>query len=413
MSRLSLRLFLLVACIAAAGGAAFHLWSSDRRSRLDAESTRQFNQISRAAIASVADLRAAQQAYVAPGQSEAFWFDRVTAIQADLEQQLAQLRPLVTVTGANVALDDTAAALRDFVEMDRRTRDFTRQGELTTASNMIFADGIELTRRAGDALARAISTEQVGRDAAEAAVRRTQVQALAGAAAITLLGLVLLLPRGAPAGTAAAAAQHDAAPARTIAPPPRTMAPPARTIAPPARTTAPPAPKAPAPEAPPAPPAPPALRLPDIAALCNDLARVGDTRGLPALLERAASAIGASGMIVWIADPDGRELAPILVHGYPPKLASRLGTIVRDASNLTASAYRTGLLQTVRGDAISSGAIAVPLVASGGCVGVMAAEVKNGGEQQEDLLAAATIVAAQLATLVGPPSARTKAEAAG
>ena len=43
----------------------------------------------------------------------------------------------------------------------------------------------------------------------------------------------------------------------------------------------------------------------------------------------------------------------------------------------------------------------------------MAAEVKNGGEQQEDLLAAATIVAAQLATLVGPPSARTKAEAAG
>ena len=86
---------------------------------------------------------------------------------------------------------------------------------------------------------------------------------------------------------------------------------------------------------------------------------------------------------------------------------------MRDATNLTASAYRTGLLQTVKADAISSGAIAVPLVASGGCVGVMAAEVKNGGEQQEDLLAAATIVAAQLATLVGPPSARTKAEAAG
>jgi hypothetical protein len=420
MSRLSLRLFLLVVCIAAAGGGAFHLWSSDRQSRLDAESARQFNRISHAAIASVADLRAAQQAYVAPGQGEAFWFDRVTAIQADLERQLAQLRPLVTTTDGSVALDDTAAALRDFVEMDRRARDFTRQGELTTASDMIFADGIELTRRAGDALVRAISTEQVGRDAAEAAVRKTQAQALAGAAAITLLGLLLLLPRGAPAATPAPAGQDDAAPARTIAPPARTIAPPARTIAPPARTIAPPArtmappaPKAPAPKAPPAPSAPSALRLSDIASLCNDLARIGDTRGLPALLERAASAIDASGMIVWIADPDGRELAPILVHGYPPKLASRLGTIVRDASNLTASAYRTGLLQTVRGDAISSGAIAVPLVASGGCVGVMAAEVKNGGEQQEDLLAAATIVAAQLATLVGPPSARTKAEAAG
>ena len=43
----------------------------------------------------------------------------------------------------------------------------------------------------------------------------------------------------------------------------------------------------------------------------------------------------------------------------------------------------------------------------------MAAEMKNGGEQQDALLAAASIIAAQLATLVGPPAVRTKAEAAG
>ena len=43
----------------------------------------------------------------------------------------------------------------------------------------------------------------------------------------------------------------------------------------------------------------------------------------------------------------------------------------------------------------------------------MAAEMKNGGEQQEALLAAATIVASQLATLVGPPSASAKTEAVG
>ena len=43
----------------------------------------------------------------------------------------------------------------------------------------------------------------------------------------------------------------------------------------------------------------------------------------------------------------------------------------------------------------------------------MAAEMKNGGEQRDPLLAAATIIASQLSTLVGPPSARTRAEAAG
>ena len=39
----------------------------------------------------------------------------------------------------------------------------------------------------------------------------------------------------------------------------------------------------------------------------------------------------------------------------------------------------------------------------------MAAEVRHESERQETMLAAATIVAAQLATLVGPPSARSHA----
>jgi hypothetical protein len=159
-------------------------------------------------------------------------------------------------------------------------------------------------------------------------------------------------------------------------------------------------------------PAPPRVDLEQMAAVCGDLARLADTRALPALLERTASVLDASGIVLWIADPDGRELSPIVVHGYPPHLATRMGTILRDAENVTASAFRTGLAQTMKADTISSGAIAVPLVSPGGCVGVMAAEMKNGGEQHDALLAAATVIAAQLATLVGPPSTRAKAEAA-
>jgi hypothetical protein len=68
------------------------------------------------------------------------------------------------------------------------------------------------------------------------------------------------------------------------------------------------------------------------------------------------------------------------------------------------------LLQTVHGDAVSNGAIAAPLVTPTGCVGVMAAEVRHEGERDAAKLAAATIVAAQLATLVGPPSSRAQAK---
>ena len=157
------------------------------------------------------------------------------------------------------------------------------------------------------------------------------------------------------------------------------------------------------------PPATPLAQSTDfagVASLCADLARVVDTRALPSLLDRTAHLLDASGIILWIADPDGRELNPIFAQGYPQQLVNRLGTIPRDAENATAAAFRTSLLQTVMADATSAGAIAAPLVTPGGCVGVMAAEVRHDSERQDGTLAAATIVAAQLATLVGPPSAR-------
>jgi hypothetical protein len=87
-------------------------------------------------------------------------------------------------------------------------------------------------------------------------------------------------------------------------------------------------------------------------------------------------------------------------------MVTRLGTIARDAQNVTASAFRTGLVQTVLTDAVSNGAIAAPLITPRGPVGVMAAEVRGEGEKQAAKLAAASIVAAQLATLVGPPVSR-------
>jgi GAF domain len=169
----------------------------------------------------------------------------------------------------------------------------------------------------------------------------------------------------------------------------------------------------PAAEAPGAPPAvnPPTQPVPAfdftaVAALCTDLSRVDDTLALPPLLERAATLLDAAGIILWIADPEGRELTPVLAQGYPQHLIDRLGTIPRGAENATAAAFRTATLQTVYGDGGTNGAIAAPLVTCGGCVGVMAAEVRGDTEKLRANLAAATILAAQLAALVGPPGGR-------
>ena len=151
-----------------------------------------------------------------------------------------------------------------------------------------------------------------------------------------------------------------------------------------------------------------------MALLCTDLARLTDTEQLPLLLERASTLLDAKGIILWIADHDGRELTPIVAHGYAPQLLDRVGPIPCDGENATAAAFRTSLLQTVRAGRGTNGAIAVPLVTGSGPVGVMAAEVRNEGEQEESRRAAAAIVAAQLATLIGPPAKSTgRVEAAG
>ncbi|HXH05201.1 MAG TPA: GAF domain-containing protein, partial [Vicinamibacterales bacterium] len=149
-----------------------------------------------------------------------------------------------------------------------------------------------------------------------------------------------------------------------------------------------------------------------LADLCLELARISDTRPVPRLLERAARLLDATGLIVWVADPDGRELHPVMAHGYPPAALARIGPIPRDADNATAAAFREGEIRIVRSDAFSHGAIAAPLVAPSGCVGVVAAEVLHEREQRPAARAAAAIIAAQLASLLAPSAPPSAARAA-
>jgi hypothetical protein len=399
MTKLSVRLTLVVACLAVIGYASFLTWSSEQQIRSTDGSSRTFDVRARGASLGFAELRAAQQAYVAAGQSLDFWLARVPAIVKDLNEKLAAMKSAAAAPEAVTALDDAAGALQDFEQMDKRAREYARGRQLTLASDLVFTDGFDLTKKAGDAVERGVTAELVARDAAVGTLRRNQAIALASAAGAATLVLLMLVPVGRsrePEAVAAPPVLEDSLPVISAA----TL----DDLRDFGVVTKPAAPELDGRSK---------LDLGGMAALCADLARIQDTRALPTLLGRAADVLQASGIVLWIADPDGRELSPIVVHGYSPQLAARFGTILRDAGNVTASAYRTGLLQTMKGDAVSNGAVAAPLITSGGCVGVMAAEMKTGGEQQQALLAATAIVAAQIATLVGPPSVRARTEAAG
>jgi hypothetical protein len=79
-----------------------------------------------------------------------------------------------------------------------------------------------------------------------------------------------------------------------------------------------------------------------------------------------------------------------------------MGTIHPAADNATATAYRTKGVVVVPAEVLASGAVVVPLISSDGCSGAMAVELREGIEATPQLRAVATIVAAQLATMLTP-----------
>jgi GAF domain-containing protein len=430
MQSRAVRLILLCLFLAAISTATFLFWKGDSEAATAALQAHTFDASARAIERGLLDVRGSQLAYAAAGQPGDRWVTRVAQGVDAARADTMALRAEATAPDAQAALDATTVALNEFAKADKRAVEYVRTEQRLLASDVVFGDGLERSEAALAALEQARLAELQARDATIATVRSRQVFALTAGAAAAVLVVLLLLPgaASAPAGPSVQQAQpvesHTPAASTVnlqldddIVSRPQRVSTPELVLASTAPEAQPPAPVgATVPMASADARAPGAARATDfagIASLCVDLARVVDTRALPSLLERTARLLDASGIILWIADPDGRELNPIFAQGYPQQLVNRLGTIPRDAENATAAAFRTSLLQTVMADDISAGAIAAPLVTPGGCVGVMAAEVRHDSERQGTTLAAATIVAAQLATLVGPPSASPQARTAG
>jgi hypothetical protein len=380
----AVRLTLTLLAVAALAAAAYLVVTIERSTNTAMTSAREIDARITAASRQVLELRAAQQAYVASGQSIQFWFPKAAATMTGARESLTALRVSVATAASQLPLDEALQTLQEFERMDGRAREHVVAGQLLLASDLIFSDGLETTAQMLTALEQARLSEAEALLVSHVAARREQLVYAAAAGGLLLLTLLFLLP------LPRAEEPVSVVPERLVAPADLDLVPRGDDLQPMAITPG------------PAPPPAPAIDLDSVAGVCAELARVADTASLPSLLERTATALDALGVVLWIADPDGRELTPIVSHGYPASLLSRMGSIAKDADNVTASAFRTGLLQIVNADATSNGAIAAPLVNASGCIGVMSAEVRHGAEKQPERLAVATIVAAQLATLVAP-----------
>ena len=394
----------LVAVLGVSITAGFYAFLTGQRIAQAREAGRAFDARAWGLVLSLAELRAAQQAYVAAGQDRAYWVADVATRIEEVAAGLAGLSSRSTLPATAAALDEAASLVEALLRMDERARDHAAAGQESMASDLIFADGIELGRAAADQVERARLIEREARDAAAAGQQQWQLIGLGGALGAGVLFALLLSPfpteRPAVKYTSPADRATDAV--REPAPPEGRLF---LDLEPEegARATA----AGPASDTHSTTPAPD-LRL--AADLCTDLGRSANAAELSPLLARAAQLLNANCVIVWVRDGTGNALRPAIAHGYPAAALARLGTIPCDSDNVTAAAYRDERMHVIPGDADTPGAIVAPLASAEDRAGVMTLEVNDGWETSDTVQSTATILAAQLATLVAADPSSTPVE---
>ncbi len=405
MARVWVRIAIVVTVIATVGFAGYQIRLAARA--LDEEQTveRIYTDLSWALALTLADLRTAEQASVAAGQDWVYWNTKVTSYLNTVRGRLEDLRRLAVTPSSVDALDAAEAAVTDLQRMDQRVREHADRGESLLASNLIFTDGLELAAGAAANVELARASERATRNETMRAARSQQATMLAVGAGAGVLAMLLLAPvtrakghapfasldavdRATP-GDAASPSLDDLVIRSSLGATATARAAGAvDAAAASAASTAHERNETPSPD------------LSVAADLCTDLGTVADTKELPALMERAADVLNASTLVLWVRDSTGHALRPAIGHGFPAQSLASLGSIPTDGDNATSAAYRSARMQVVEHTDTASGGLAIPLRSVEGCVGVLAAELRDDWETSSAVQASAAIIAAQLATMV-------------
>jgi hypothetical protein len=416
MTRRALRLTLALIVAAALGAAGWFALASHRRVALDRDARHAFDASTQRARTALYDVRTGMQAVVASGPNAAIWRERVARDIQLINDELAWLADRVTEAGTLNELDAMSDAVHGLIALNDQAGRLVRADELSAASALVFGDAIDSTAAALSRLDGIQQSEHAAYETRQAAAEAEMASVALVTAAVVLCATFLLVPIGRrqPSDDAAMPAIVPVA-----SPPPDAKVPNGHTEnqqveAPtpePAHGVAAAVDAVPAPEVAAAGDWPPpgrdrrkATELNAMADVCSDFARLGNAQELPALLERAAGLIDASGFVVWVSDREGQELRPGLAYGYTPQALARLPAIPRLADNATAAAWRDAETHVVKTNGMTPGAVVTPLITSAGAIGVLAVEVRHGRESSAPLRAMTRILAAQLATLVSIPS---------
>lgn len=372
-------MLLVLACLTV-GGTLFQTYRFDQRVSVERAREDATTQQLGATDLALADVRQAQSAYVAAGQSPPVWMNYFDEALSRVEGMLRERQRTTLSDGALAHYDAAIEQVEALRVSDARARNYVRSEQLILASDVIFVESLGIIGRISGNVAAARDSEVFSARQSLALLTQYRQGLVGGGLLFTLLFGALAFRKTGVSVTADTPAELSTS--MDVAP----------------ETT--PSPIQNSPD------------LTDTADVCVDIARLLDSRDLPALLSRAAAAIGAKGLVLWVVDESGQTLRASVAHGYSERMLQRLGHLTVSADNVTSAACRTLQPQWVPGTSAEVlGALAVPLISVAGCVGVLSAEV-DGGQAHGQHLHLARLVAAQLSAVIRPGVASVTSETA-
>lgn len=383
-----------LAWIALAASAAYTLHTqsqiTDRRTAL-----RTFEASARDAADALQDVQAGQHAYVAAGQDTREWMTKVTAYLRTATSAVETLKSLAPSQASKASLEDASTSIVTVSAIDRRLRGQLGQGELHQAADIVYSESEDTTSSALADLESAIVAERQVADTFEAGRRRVQAITLvstAGVVAIVVALVGLVLPDEKSAQSADDALSKSAVDSAMVSEPAAAAI---VDLNEESRITA-----ARATEV-----------LTRVSGLCTAFGRAQNAEQIRSLLRDSADLMHARGIIVWLGDTAGRDLRPVLAHGYSETSLGRLPSVARHADNAAAAAYRTSEVQIVKSrEGGARGAIVAPLLSTDGCIGALTAELRNHGDEGSDeTRSVAIVVASHLAGALASASASSAA----
>ncbi|HEY6359096.1 MAG TPA: hypothetical protein VIX35_12670, partial [Vicinamibacterales bacterium] len=385
-------LFLLMCVVALVG--AFQAVYIERLLAAARQTTDAADRDTESAVIAIADYRAAEAGYLATGQQPSYWMTRADTLASAIGEVVTRERAATPSAQARASFDEAEGALEDLGKLDNRARALVKNDQRFVASDVIFMDSLQAADHVAQTLAAARESDRAAREEQVTRLSEVRLAAIGGSMAIGIIGSWILLAR-ARSASAAEPAVAEPSSGRSLSLGPIQPMPSAAAPAPDMKdirnVTD--------------------VNLTEAADLCVDLARVLDSRDVPALFERAARILGAQGLVLWVADTSGALLRPSLTHGYSEKVLARMSGLQMDGDNATSLAFRSMQAQIVGASSpAGSGALAVPLVTATGCVGVLSAEVRK-GRPGSDTLSVAQMIAAQFSALVAPGDSTVQAQA--